>query len=209
VSLSADAFAEHWRLHHHAMVRGIRAKVGFDDAEAEAEDIVAETYARAWRARDRFVPDPRLADPLAAWLIRIAHNLVKDRAKRGGRRRYQYLSLDACQPFGGEEDIDSALVDSAAADALNAVEDAIDAEGLVPLVLAAAGTDEQRVVLAAHYLDGREYQHILPGTVPVAVRALSQRGRAAIRRTYPTREHALAALAEYRRPASPKESMWI
>jgi len=48
----------------------------------EAEDVTSETFIRALRSLHRY--EPRA--PFAAWLIRIARNLVIDRA-RGGTRR--------------------------------------------------------------------------------------------------------------------------
>lgn len=48
----------------------------------EAEDVTSETFIRALRSLHRY--EPRA--PFAAWLVRIARNLVIDRA-RGGTRR--------------------------------------------------------------------------------------------------------------------------
>lgn len=48
----------------------------------EAEDVTSETFVRALRSLHRY--EPRA--PFAAWLIRIARNLIIDRA-RGGTRR--------------------------------------------------------------------------------------------------------------------------
>lgn len=45
----------------------------------EAEDLTAETYARAWKTRQRFSGDPQAA---VGWLLRIARNLVIDLSRR-------------------------------------------------------------------------------------------------------------------------------
>lgn len=45
----------------------------------EAEDVTAETYARAWRSLSTFRDEGR---PFVAWLVRIAQNVMIDRAKR-------------------------------------------------------------------------------------------------------------------------------
>jgi len=59
----------------------LRAAVGED---AEAEDLAAETFLRAWRRWPRF----RVSDHLVRhWLLRIAHNLLIDRARRLSRVR--------------------------------------------------------------------------------------------------------------------------
>jgi len=44
-----------------------------------AQDVVQETFVRAWRAADRF--DPELAS-LRVWLFAIARNVVVDQARR-------------------------------------------------------------------------------------------------------------------------------
>lgn len=44
----------------------------------EAEDLVQETFLRAYRARDRFRGDA----PVRVWLRRILHNLAVDRARQ-------------------------------------------------------------------------------------------------------------------------------
>lgn len=50
----------------------------FTDA-AQAEDIVQETFLRAWRHRTRLVEDDR---PVRPWLKRIARNLLTDAARK-------------------------------------------------------------------------------------------------------------------------------
>ena len=48
-----------------------------------AQDVVQETFLRAWRSHDRF--DPELAS-LRVWLFAIARNVVVDHARRVGAR---------------------------------------------------------------------------------------------------------------------------
>src|SRR5579875_1068889 len=49
--------------------------------KAEAEDLVQETFARAWKALPRFQGERRFYP----WLSVIANNLCTDLARRGGR----------------------------------------------------------------------------------------------------------------------------
>lgn len=58
----------------------------------EVEDITAETYTRAWKARKRFSGDK---DAATGWLIRIARNLVIDRFRRENVR--SEITLDEAQ----------------------------------------------------------------------------------------------------------------
>jgi len=48
-------------------------------SQQDAEDLTADTYARAWKARQRFHGDDQAA---LGWLLRIAKNLVIDSSRR-------------------------------------------------------------------------------------------------------------------------------
>lgn len=50
---------------------------------AEVDDVIAETYLRAFRAADRFRDEGR---PAAAWLVTIARNLVATHHRTNARR---------------------------------------------------------------------------------------------------------------------------
>ena len=56
-----------------------------------AEDVVQETFLRAWRAADRF--DPSLAS-LRVWLFAIARNAMLDHAKAARARPWQGNLVD-------------------------------------------------------------------------------------------------------------------
>jgi RNA polymerase sigma-70 factor, ECF subfamily len=69
-----------------------RFRVG---ADADAEDLTAHTFERAWRARERYRQD--LAG-FSTWLFAIAHNLAVDFL----RSRRPQVSVDAAQELPGE-----------------------------------------------------------------------------------------------------------
>lgn len=69
----------------------------------DAEDAVAETFVRAWKAlpryRDRGVP-------FAAWLYGIARNVVKDELRRKGRTEPRAELFDAAVQHSPEDGLD-------------------------------------------------------------------------------------------------------
>ncbi len=84
---------------------------GLGDTGA-AEDVVQETFLRAWRAADRF--DPQLAS-LRVWLFAIARNAMLDHARAVRVRPWQSELVDpptAEQAAGTVEDASERLVRS-------------------------------------------------------------------------------------------------
>ena len=84
---------------------------GLGDAGA-AQDVVQETFLRAWRASDRF--DPELAS-LRVWLFAIARNAMLDHARAVKARPWQRDLLDpptAEQAAGAVEDDSDRLLRS-------------------------------------------------------------------------------------------------
>lgn len=78
---SADAFAAMYAQTH---VRVFRYVYGLHGGTAtEAEDLVAETFLRAWQARHRFGGDD---DAALDWLLQIARRLVIDAHRRQQHR---------------------------------------------------------------------------------------------------------------------------
>ena len=64
----------------------------------EAEDLVQETFLRAWRHRDSFAG----GDGFRAWLYRIATNACLDHIRRKGRRAEEvssYAEIPWLQPY--------------------------------------------------------------------------------------------------------------
>ncbi len=84
---------------------------GLGDAMA-AQDVVQETFLRAWRAADRF--DPRLAS-LRVWLFAIARNTMLDHARASRVRPWQGVLVvppTGEQAAGSVEDASERLVRS-------------------------------------------------------------------------------------------------
>ncbi len=84
---------------------------GLGDGGA-AQDVVQETFLRAWRARDRF--DPQLAS-LRVWLFAIARNAMLDHVRASKARPWQSNLVDppaAALIAGGAEDDTERLVHS-------------------------------------------------------------------------------------------------
>ncbi len=69
----------------------VRAQVG---VAADAEDVTAQVFIKAWEAYPRY--QPQGATP-AAWLFRIARNAVLDHLRSSGRRE-RLVRVVAAQP---------------------------------------------------------------------------------------------------------------
>lgn len=77
LTLGRDAFT---RLYEKTYLSVFRYVFGLSSGlRQEAEDLTAETYARAWRARQRFHGNDQAA---LGWLLQIAKNLVIDLSRR-------------------------------------------------------------------------------------------------------------------------------
>ena len=79
------------------------ARRAMDDSAA-AEEIVQETFARAWRSRHRFDPD---LGTLRTWLFAIERNLVIDQARSRAVRRTDPLTDDM---VADGDDVEQAMV---------------------------------------------------------------------------------------------------
>ena len=67
--------------------------------DSECEDIIQETFLRAARYRGSLT-DPRR---LRSWVLRIATNVLRDRAARGGRGGGEVLDEELCDATEGRE----------------------------------------------------------------------------------------------------------
>jgi RNA polymerase sigma-70 factor (ECF subfamily) len=78
--LDAAAFADLYRTHTYAVFNYCLFRVG---DRAVAEDLTADAFERAWRARSRYRPDQA---SFTTWLFTIARNAVADWLRRRARR---------------------------------------------------------------------------------------------------------------------------
>lgn len=76
-----DAYGQVFRLHHDAIFRYARLHVG-----AEAEDVVAEVFTRAWIQLPGYA---YTGVPFVAWLYGIARHVVADEVRRQARLEYR------------------------------------------------------------------------------------------------------------------------
>lgn len=116
---------------------------------ADADDVVQETFVRAWRSLDS------LRDHGAAlgWLCRIASNVAADLHRARGRRRARSLDLST------EDGV--ALVEQIASDDPDPEKRAVDSQ-LARAALALVGelSEKHRMVLLLREVDGMSYTEI-------------------------------------------------
>jgi len=150
-------------------------------AEADAEDLVQETYAHAFAASGRFEPGTNLK----AWLFRILRNLFLDRLRRDRRAATEPLDAGAA----GDEGDDGWLRGDVELEAMRRL---VGAE--IEAALRALSEEARTTVLLD--LEGftePEVAQVL-GCAPGTVKSRLSRARAALRRR----------LAEYGRSDSPR-----
>lgn len=113
---------------------------------AEAEDLVQEVFARAWRAAATFDPDRA---SVRTWLFAIARHLVLD-VHRTRSRRPRTVDQPTGEPAGREP-------------ATPGPEDGV-VERMRVLEALARLTSEHREVVSAVHLDGRSYAELAAAT---------------------------------------------
>ncbi len=77
---NADIFADLYRAHTHAVFNYCLFRVG---NRASAEDLTADTFERAWRARRRYQASQA---SFTTWLFTIAQRVVTDWQRQQARR---------------------------------------------------------------------------------------------------------------------------
>jgi RNA polymerase sigma-70 factor (TIGR02960 family) len=157
----------------------------------EAEDVVQETFLRAWRARERFE-----GDGFRAWLYRIATNACLDHLRRTSRQAKTLQSLGEIpwlQPYPDR------LLDEVAADPGAEPGAAVVARETIELTYVAVIQllpARQRAALILRDVLGfsaAETAAQLDMTVPAANSAL-QRARATLQERLPREDSAAPAL---------------
>jgi RNA polymerase sigma-70 factor (ECF subfamily) len=99
-----------------------------------AEDVVADTFAIAWRRRDAIPPDP------LPWLIGVARNVIRD-SYRGEQRR-QLVAEEMQRWVGSHPDIADRVVEQARA--LSALAELPDADQELLMLVAWHGLSSEQ-----------------------------------------------------------------
>lgn len=96
----ADLYESFFELVYSYVVRRVRSR-------PEAEDLTAEVFHRALRSLPRF---KWTGAPFAAWLFRIAANMIADRAKRAAREHgagaVEVIATQAAQSQSDIEEVE-------------------------------------------------------------------------------------------------------
>lgn len=144
------------RIHAHIRARVSRPEI--------AEDLTAQTFLRAWTARQRYQPVP--GRPVLAWLFTIANNLVVDSYRRSRR---EVVGVSGDPRDRGTADPERCALASDTRDEIR--------RALCLL------KPEQQLAISLRLLDGLEYAEIarLTGKSPGALRVLVCRGLATLR----------------------------
>ncbi len=161
------AFQPIFDRHHGAVRRYLRARIG---EPALAEDLAAETFARAFAARRRFRDE---GHGVKAWLFTIATNLLRDELRARGRRGKLLERLPGSAP--------------------DAAAPSLPADPELAAALTALRREELEVLLLHAWAD-LSYEEIAIATgVPIGtVRSRLSRARAQLRNALPDHERSLA-----------------
>jgi RNA polymerase sigma-70 factor (ECF subfamily) len=157
----SEAFAQLYDRYVAKIYRYIYFKTG---ASASVEDLTAQVFLKAWESIGSYRWTER---PFAAWLFRIAHNLVIDHY----RKHHEIVSVDGL----ALEDGDSPSLDEVVENHLNA---AVVRQAIAQL------TDDQQQVIILKFMDGYDAEQIaqLLGKNSRAIRSLQYRALGSLNR---------------------------
>ena len=165
-----DLFAEIYERYVHDIYRFAVRMTG---DTAEAEDLTAETFVRAYRSWCQLVRPDRMRP----WLFRIAHNLCVDRARQ--ENRHLLISLS-----NGRATEEEPLLFSLASSASQPLDTAEQQEvvAFIQTALHRLPVQYRSVLVLGEFegLSNREIARCLDRTAP-AVKSLRQRARDALR----------------------------
>lgn len=151
----------------------------------DAEELVEETLAQAWRALGGYAPERRRALRLRPWLFQIAANLARNRARSA--RRNPALSLDALDAGAADDGRGVGVADRIADDDPQglpgvALERRERLDELAALLLTLP--EAQRVVIILRHVEGMQYAAIAEtlGEPVGTVKSHASRGVARLRK---------------------------
>lgn len=151
-------------------------------ADADARDLVQQTFLQLHRARADFRADARLRP----WLFTIAFNLVREHYRRSGRKREDAVSPELLDPLAAAAGVaDSPGSASAPLTAPDVIE---QRERLARVRTALARLpDAQREVIELHWFEDCPYDEVaaIVGASVEAVRVRAHRGYARLRELLP------------------------
>ena len=87
-------------------------------AQSQVDDVVAEVFLRAWKARDRFEPQ---GFRYLSWLLRIAQNLIISKARRPIREDFSLESAAEPQSDDATDRVVNQMVGSSMRELLGAL----------------------------------------------------------------------------------------
>jgi RNA polymerase sigma-70 factor (ECF subfamily) len=110
---------ELYREHAGALLGYVRRLVKGD--VAQAEDVVQETFLRAWRHPDALRPNRRGRAQARAWLLTVARHVVIDSERRRQSRPHEVALLTGTEPAAEDPAFEQVLAGWQIADALDAL----------------------------------------------------------------------------------------
>jgi RNA polymerase sigma factor (sigma-70 family) len=109
-----DAFQGLYELNVEAVGRFVSRRC----AASQVDDVVAEVFLRAWKARDRFEPQ---GFRYLSWLLRIAQNLIISQARRPIREDFSLESAAEPQSDDATDRVVNQMVGSSMRELLGAL----------------------------------------------------------------------------------------
>jgi RNA polymerase sigma-70 factor (ECF subfamily) len=157
----AQAFGDLYECHLDQVFRYFSYRLG---RREDAEDLTEQTFLKAWQAIDKY--DDR-GLPFAAWVFRIAHNLLVDHRRAHRPTEALHEDLEVEDPGAGPEELASGRLE--AQELGRALRQLSDAE---------------QSVVALRFIRGMEHRTVarIVGKSEVATRSIQSRALARLER---------------------------